>query len=42
VQIVQLRPGDAEDAGLIEEGLQDRQLLFRLRTASAAGLTAGT
>lgn len=42
-QIVQLRPGDAEDAEIIGEGIDRRQLMLRLRTVStpAAG-SAGT
>lgn len=36
-QIVQRRSEDPQDAELIEEGMEERQLLFRLRAASTAG-----
>lgn len=36
-QIVQQRWEDPQDAELIEQGMEERQLLFRLRAASTAG-----
>lgn len=38
-QIAQLREGDSEELGWIDEGMDQRRLLFRLRAATAAGGT---